>query len=121
MKPIRRRRRPQARRNQKLQAEMFVNESTFFPPRVFSLPGSQSRHGGLRARWGQIQFAMHAIITICNGLPPKNFNASKLTRDVRAHLAKDPEYSALGFREISRPTILRAAKTLWDANPAHRR
>ena len=121
MKPIRRRRRPQARRNQKLRAEMFVNESTFFPPRVFSLPGSQSGHGGLRARWGQIQFAMHAIITICNGLPPENFNASKLTRDVRAHLAKNPEYSALGFREISRPTILRAAKTLWDANPAHRR
>ena len=88
---------------------------------VFLVPGSQSGHGGLRARWGQIQFAMHAIITICNGLPPKNFNASKLTRDVRAHLAKDPEYSALGFREISRPTILRAAKTLWDANPAHRR
>ena len=121
MKPIRRRRRPQARRNQKLQAEMFVNESTFFPPRVFSLPGSKSKHGGWRARWGQIQFAMHAIITICDGLPPKNFNASKLTRDVRAHLAKDPEYSALGFREISRPTILRAAKTLWEANPAHRR
>ena len=35
MKPIRRRRRPQARRNQKLQAEMFVNESTIFPARVF--------------------------------------------------------------------------------------
>jgi len=106
--------------NQKLQAEMFVNENTFFPPGVFSLPGSKSRHGGLRARWGQIQYAMLAIIEI-GGLPPENYNASKLTRDVRAHLAKDREYHALGFREISRPTILRAAKTLWDANPAHRK
>jgi hypothetical protein len=121
VKPTRRRRRPQARGNQKLQAEIFVDEDVFYAPGVFSLPGSKSRHGGLRARWGQIQFAMLAIITICNGLPPKNFNASKLTRDVRAHLAKDPKYRALGFREISRPTILRAAKTLWDANSAHRR
>lgn len=121
MKPIRRRRRPQARRNQKLQPEMFVNESIIFLPRVFYLPGSQSRHGGLRARWGQIQFAMLAIITICDGLPPKHFNASKLTRDVRTHLAKDPEYRAIGFSKISRPTVLRAAKALWDANPAHRK
>ena len=107
--------------NQKQQAEMFVDEDTFFPPGAFLLPGSQSGHGGLRARWGQIQYAMLAIIKICGGLPPKNYNASKLTRDVRAHLAKDPEYRALGFCEISRPTILRAAKTLWDANPAHRK
>jgi hypothetical protein len=121
VKPTRRRRRPQARGNQKLQAEIFVDEDVFYAPGVFSLPGSQSAHGGLRARWGQIQFAMRAIITICDGLPPKNFNASKLTQDVRAHLAKDPEYRALGFREISRPTILRAAKTLWEANPAHRK
>jgi hypothetical protein len=108
--------------NQKLQAEMFVNENTFFPPKVFSLPGSKSRHGGLRARWGQIQFAMLAIIEICDdGLPPKHFNASKLTRNVHTHLAKDPEYRAIGFPEISRPTVLRAVKALRENNPAHRK
>lgn len=120
MKTTRRRRKRQVR-PQVLAPERVIDRDTFFAARAFVLPGSKSKHGGLRSRWGQIQFTMRAIITICGGLPPKNFNASKLTRDIRAHLARDPDYHAIGFPEISRPTVLRAVKALWDDNPAHRK
>ena len=33
----------------------------------------------LAQRWGQIQYAMQAIIAIYRGLPPEHFNASTLT------------------------------------------
>ena len=94
---------------QVLTPETHVDEDIFFEGLgVYCLPGSRSRHG-LRKRWGQIQYAMLAIIAIYHGLPPEHFNASALTEKVRKHLAKNPKYRGAGFRkEMSRQTVLRA-------------
>jgi hypothetical protein len=71
---------------------------------------------GPRPRWGQIEYVQAAISALHPHGPPKNFNASKLTKDVREHLAKDPDYCAAGFRPVSRQTVLRAVKLLRAAN-----
>jgi hypothetical protein len=71
---------------------------------------------GPRPRWGQVEYVQAAITVICPRGLPKHFNATKLTRDVREQLAKDPEYCAVGFSKVSRQTVLRAVKLLRAAN-----
>jgi hypothetical protein len=95
--------------------QVFVDADEIFRPGIYRFPGSRSRRG-LRKRWGQIQYAMQAILAIYHGLPPEHFNASKLRRDVRDHLANDPDYCGIGFREISRQTVLRAVEHLRADN-----
>jgi hypothetical protein len=65
---------------------------------------------------GQLEYAQRAICVIYPRVLPQHFNASKLTRDVREQLANDPEYRAIGFKPVSRQTVLRAVKLLHDAN-----
>jgi hypothetical protein len=79
---------------------------------IYRLPGSKSRYGQ-RERWGQIQYAMRAILTIYHGLPPAHFNATQLTDKVQNELAKDPQYCAA---KVSRQTVLRAVKQLRADN-----
>jgi hypothetical protein len=71
---------------------------------------------GARPRWGQVQYAQAAICAIYPHGLPKNFNASQLARDVRERLAKDPEYRAVGFPQLSRQTVLRAVALVRSAN-----
>jgi hypothetical protein len=99
------------------------------PPSVASLEGKGTLDAfawviraakspyGPRPRMGQVEYAQAAICVIYPHGLPKNYSPSKLTRDVREQLAKDPEYCAVGFsKPVSRQTVLRAVVLLRAAN-----
>jgi len=71
---------------------------------------------GPRPRWGQIEYAQTAICELHPHGLPENFNGLQLAEDVKEQLARDPNYCAVGFKPISRQTVLRAVKLLREAN-----
>jgi hypothetical protein len=74
---------------------------------------------GPRPRWGPIEFVQAAICVLNPRGLPKHFSASKLTKEVREQLAKDPDYRAVGFKPVSRRTVLRAVELLRAANESN--
>jgi hypothetical protein len=83
---------------------------------IHVIRGSRTRHGP-RAKWGRLQYAQAAIAALYPLGLPDPINQSQLVKDVNAKLESDPRYRETRFGELPRTTVLRAAKTLLDANP----
>jgi hypothetical protein len=82
---------------------------------AFVIRAAKSRYGP-RPRRGQIEFVQCAIWALYPRGLPEHFNALRLTQGVQEQLDRDPDYRAVGFRKVSRPTVLRAVKLLREAN-----
>jgi hypothetical protein len=56
---------------------------------------------GWRTRWEKIQYVQAVLVLkIFRGLPPPNFNATRLTEEVNERLKEDPDYRATGSLRI---------------------
>jgi hypothetical protein len=62
---------------------------------------------GPRSIWRAWEYAQRAILTLHRGLPPRNVDRSKLTRDVNDWLMTNSDFRATGQPQISRNVILR--------------
>jgi len=87
-----------------------VNTITIDESRIAVVRHSNTKQGGPRKKWREIEFAQLAVQFLYGASPSKNIDHSKLTREVNDFLRDYPDYRATGLGEISRPTVVRALK-----------
>jgi hypothetical protein len=119
MKSTPRRRRPQASEPHQQAAASLAPD--FNQDRVaaalgaaYAVRAGKTKHGP--RNWGRLEYAQVAIAAIYQATLPKHVNKLQLTKHVNEVLARDPEYKATGYGELSRMTVVRALQTLRAAN-----
>lgn len=115
MKPTTpRRRRQQAQQQPQQPAAASFGGSTAATLVPFVIRASKTKHGPRSG--GKLQYAQAAILALYPLALPQHVNHLQLWRDVNKQLARDSNYRATRFGQLSRMTVRRALQTLRDAN-----